>query len=925
MDNQYSSDYDPLFQEIGHKTGIDPLLLKAQAIYESGLNPKFKNPDSSASGLTAFTDATAQDYNVDRNDPRSSIEGQAKYLLANFNKVKDQSNPVGSALSAYKTGPNAGTYDDNYVKGVTDLYSKLKSTPQGNIVTTQNASTDDLDNALAQRAQADADPLDTALAQRAGANDNSKSAAQSAKPSDTTEDLDAELASRESGKTLEAQPKVSPEGTPAAPVANKDRLDLNWRELMDLQDKDPQAYQTYMDKKASLARGEASYGMGDIPRSIGKVAATVAPSAFNKVTEAALPLYAKLSGQSQLSDQEMQQVDASDPSKTYLNALTQRNQDYQNQFGNDPNATGNRLAGQAVTMGPVVGAAGKIGGALVSAAKTVLPDAAAPALDFLSGKVASNAVADPITGAVVKGATLGNRLGQYAASGTNAAINAIPFTGATAASSEVPMGQQLKQNAEVAGTIGSAAPAAYDAGTGIANAAKNVFKPAQDALSTKATNILEQLTGGPKPQLDTRELVPGSKPTFAEASGDLSSAALQDALTNTNLAKGEQLSIPDITQRLEQNDTARRNYLNDITGTPEDLSQAYKDRSAAAKELLNGTDNKLPIWQDPDAKIPDVKPVVDKIDTILKGPDSGNEAVQSIMGNIKNKLVNDDGSVKPNAESSEYVYRSVVKSINEWLENRNTTDLGQLAKAAKPQVLEVKDALNGVLKDAVPGYGNYLQQYAEMSKPIDQMELLQNTKFLNQPSDHGVPTLSKVNAAVDKINKLRASPTVNEAKSLTTDQMQSLSNLQEDLQRSAQPNILLNKPGNSATARRTEMIDQLKTSLGTHQNRLINPVTIGTGVGATAGHYLEAHGIPYGTEIGATVGGGIGNMLSKPGQKVAANTQNKLVELLLNPDKYSQIAANRGSLISSFGQIPQLQHAVSYGAPLLATGQNQGK
>lgn len=914
MDDQYSSDYDPLFQEVGQRTGIDPLLLKAQAIYESGLNPKFKNPSSTASGLTAFTDATAQDYNVNRDDPRSSIEGQAKYLINNFNKAKEQPDPVGYALSAYKTGPNANSYDGNYVKGVTDLYSKLKSNSSGNTVTAQNASTDDLDAALAQRAQADADPLDTALATRAGANDNSKSQTSTAAPS---EDLDEELASRQNGKTLKENPKISQPSSLAAPASNKDRLDLSWRELTDLQDKDPQGYQSYMDKKASLARGEASYGMGDVPRSLAKVYATVAPNDFNNFMKPVVAGYASLTGQPQ--------IDVQDPAKEYLNALTQRNQEYDQQFGNDPNASGNRLAGQAVTMGPVIGAAGRVGGALVSGARAVLPEAAAPVLDFLSGKVASNAVRDPVTGAVVKGASVGNRVAQYAASGTNAAINAVPFTGVTAAASQVPIEDQLKQNAAVAGTVGVAAPAAYDAGTGVANAVKNKLGPAQDALSTKATNILEQLTGGPKSQLDTREIVPGSKPTFAEASGDLSSAALQDALTNTNVAKGEQLSVPEITSRLEQNDTARRNYLNNVTGTPEDLSQAYKDRSSAAKELLNGTDTKLPIWQDSNAKVPDVKPVLSKIDNILQGPDSGNEAVQSIMKSIKNKLVNDDGSLKPNAESSEYVYRSVVKTMNEWLENRNTTELGQLAKAAKPQVLDVKNALNDVLKDAVPGYGNYLQQYGEMSKPIDQMELLQNMKFLNQPSDAGVPTLSKVNAAIDKINKMRASTTVNEAKSLTDEQLQSLKNLQEDLQRASQPNALLNKSGNSATARRTEMISQLKSSLGTHQNRLINPVTIGTGVGATAGHYLEAHGVPYGTEIGATVGGGLGNMLSKPGQRVAANTQNKLVEMMLNPEQYSQASASRSTLLPSFGQIPELQHAVRYSAPLLATGQNQGR
>lgn len=119
------TDYDPLFTATGQKYGIDPLWLKAQAQYESGLDPAFKSTTSSASGLGAFTDATAKDYNVDRTDPASSIDGLGRYLRDNYVKAKGNPNV---AISMYKTGPNAGTVDQKYVDGVTGVYQRLKKT-----------------------------------------------------------------------------------------------------------------------------------------------------------------------------------------------------------------------------------------------------------------------------------------------------------------------------------------------------------------------------------------------------------------------------------------------------------------------------------------------------------------------------------------------------------------------------------------------------------------------------------------------------------------------------------------------------------------------------------------------------------------------------------------------------------------------------
>ena len=105
---------------------------------------------------------------------------------------------------------------------------------------------------------------------------------------------------------------------------------------------------------------------------------------------------------------------------------------------------------------------------------------------------------------------------------------------------------------------------------------------------------------------------------------------------------------------------------------------------------------------------------------------------------------------------------------------------GSDAGLASRELQVIKRGLDGAIERAVPGFKNYLGTYAEMSRPIDQMEYLQG---LDLGDKRGDMTLAKVQGALKRIKALQGARGVNAAKSLTDDQIQALRAIRDDLLR----------------------------------------------------------------------------------------------------------------------------------------------
>lgn len=98
-----SNKYDSLLQEVYSKHGFtaeEQKILKAQIGQESNFDINAKS-SANAFGLTQFIPSTAQKYGVRKDDARSQIEGQAKFMKDLLTKYDGD---WAKALAAYNTG-----------------------------------------------------------------------------------------------------------------------------------------------------------------------------------------------------------------------------------------------------------------------------------------------------------------------------------------------------------------------------------------------------------------------------------------------------------------------------------------------------------------------------------------------------------------------------------------------------------------------------------------------------------------------------------------------------------------------------------------------------------------------------------------------------------------------------------------------------
>src|SRR4051812_38686002 len=122
--------YDDLYEAAGRHHNVDPALIKAIAIQESGEDPT-RTGTSGEWGMMQFMPATAQQYGLTReqayNSPRDAVFAAAHYMSDNLDRFTDRSGRVNlpAAVAAYNgSGPAA----QNYAATVIPIYRKVAAT-----------------------------------------------------------------------------------------------------------------------------------------------------------------------------------------------------------------------------------------------------------------------------------------------------------------------------------------------------------------------------------------------------------------------------------------------------------------------------------------------------------------------------------------------------------------------------------------------------------------------------------------------------------------------------------------------------------------------------------------------------------------------------------------------------------------------------
>lgn len=122
--------FSAMIDEAAARHALDPKLLHAVVIVESGYDPRARSP-AGAGGLTQLMPGTADDLGVgDRFDPEQNLKGGADYLARQMLRFGD----LRLALAAYNAGParveRLGRVPDlaetqAYVSAVVDCYLAL--------------------------------------------------------------------------------------------------------------------------------------------------------------------------------------------------------------------------------------------------------------------------------------------------------------------------------------------------------------------------------------------------------------------------------------------------------------------------------------------------------------------------------------------------------------------------------------------------------------------------------------------------------------------------------------------------------------------------------------------------------------------------------------------------------------------------------
>lgn len=536
-------------------------------------------------------------------------------------------------------------------------------------------------------------------------------------------------------------------------------------------------------------------------------------------------------------------------------------QTLEQEFGAQPDSLmyqGGKLAGE---VAGTAGAGGVVGNALVRAAPVLTRvGVSAPTIQQLATSATTGGFR---TGAVVapgiKAATvnMGTRIAGGALAGGTGAGLIDPNSAGTGAVIGAALPPVLTGVGKVAG----------HAGRSIYALAQPFTTAGQERI---AGNIINKFAQDGPTVLNNAELVPGSAPTLAEATKNAGIAGLQRSVRDTSQSATNRFA-----EREGANAAARTSLFDDLAGDAGKLDFFRASRDVAANDLY-GNAAKVDVAAN---MTPAVK---NQITQLLKRPSIIQAAKQAKEWALeRGEKVSDAGSMRG--------LHDMKIALDDDISVAVRAGKGGQAKA----LIETKDKLLGVMEKISPAYKEAKATYAEMSKPINQMEVLQGLKLTNAK---GEMTLGHVQKAIDGLEKAMAAPGARAAKSITSSQIGTLQAIRDDLLR--QSNLAAGKSAGSNTLQNISTDNMISTML---------PGKVGEVVGGKVGG----------------VAGQIGRLMySGPNEAI----RNRMVDLMLDPTaaKRAMDAAGRpildGSRATAIRDLANRAAPVVYrSAPLLSS------
>lgn len=540
---------------------------------------------------------------------------------------------------------------------------------------------------------------------------------------------------------------------------------------------------------------------------------------------------------------------------------------------------------------PVINSAGRLGGEIV--ATLPVGGALSAPLKAAAGAGAAPRILVPLADAV-------SSSGMRAGAATGAANMAARIAGGAATGGA--SAALVDPDSAVSGAaIGALMPPAFKAAgmTGDAFAAlvRPFFASGQQKI---VADVLKQYASDPKAALAAlkaaREVVPGSTPLTAAASGDVGLAGLTRTMQN---ASGD--FAGELTQRSTAQNAARTAALEGVAGNSGKIAAAKEARDAATEAMRESVLNR--------AGNLDATGILGQIDALAANPNNAGRIAQQALQNVRDQIarnVAEDGTINARAL---YALR---KDINDVLGGKLQGEAGNL-RYASGQLNAVKglfdDAIDAASRRIEPAPGtaltapgvnvalpdaaangqpatswrDYLAKYTELSKPINQMDALQDV--MKRVQTGTADTQGSLLLSAAKLNQILKNEGSELAKKLTPEQLQQLRNLAADLNAS-QLAMTAGKATGSNTVQNLAQDRLLQSALGQ--------------LGASQPAQMT-----------------LGNLLRLPYSRANLAIQQRLGDALMNPQEAARL------LEQTQGGVPLSQllnpaGALAYrGAPLL--------
>lgn len=537
--------------------------------------------------------------------------------------------------------------------------------------------------------------------------------------------------------------------------------------------------------------------------------------------------------------------------------------DFKREYGDSTAASIGRIGGNVVATLPVGGIVGK-------AVSMV------PGLAPLGEAVATGGFRTGLAPATTAG-----RLGNLAIRSAGGAING----GASAA---LVNPDDAGTGAIIGGVLPPALVTAGKVGTYIAKGAGSVVKPFTEAGQAEiAGNVIRQFADGGPTALDVRQLVPGSMPTLAEATGNAGLATLQ---------RGTRDLRPNaFVERESQNADARAALFDKTAGDKSAMEAADKARQDAADALYGQAFQSDAMRRDLAASAEAARAPFAGVGVAKTSEDLATPGLRELaqrpdfkraVEQAKTLAANKGIALKDPLQSLQGLH-FVKLALDDMANPQAASSMGRNASAA---INDMRSKLADELSKVSPQYGAARATYADMSQPVNAMEALQGLKLTDA---QGKITLAKVQNALRSLQQQIDAPGPNPAKSITQQQMQALTAIRDDLMRQA--NLGLGRSIGSNTFQNLSTDNILNSVAGNTLTRLAGKV-----------------GIPG-------LVGQVGRLAySGPNEAI----RNRLVDMMLDPQLAQQALApqaiaapNRLSLLLSS---PAVQQPLFRAAPLLA-------